>query len=147
MAKVRNLLFSSPIDQQIDKKQAAALRRWNNPTGGAVKSNWSKRIPVWVRGMVLAGKTLFVAGPPDLLGAPRDKYDDPYTLPSADTLTEQHASLAGKKGASVCSVSPDNGSVLHELDLSAPPVWDGMAAANGRLFLSLENGRVICYGE
>jgi len=147
MSKVRNLLFSAPLQQKIDKKQAQAVRRWNNPTGGIVKSNWKKRVPVWVRGMVLAPNALFIAGPPDLLEAPKDKYPDHYTLAPNDSLKAQYESLAGKKGASLCTVNPADGAILNTLKLSAPPVWDGMAATNGRLFLCLTNGQVVCCGK
>ena len=33
-------------------------------------------------------------------------------------------------------------STQYELDAS--PVFDGMAAADGRLYISLENGRLLC---
>jgi len=33
---------------------------------------------------------------------------------------------------------------LAQYKLDSAPVFDGMAAANGRLYLSLENGRVLC---
>ena len=31
------------------------------------------------------------------------------------------------------------------IDLPAPAVWDGVAAADGRLYVSLKNGTVVCY--
>ncbi len=34
-----------------------------------------------------------------------------------------------------------------EVALPAPPVFDGMAAARGRLFVSLKDGTVQCFGE
>jgi hypothetical protein len=33
---------------------------------------------------------------------------------------------------------------LAKYRLDSAPVFDGMAAANGRLYLSLENGQVLC---
>ncbi len=33
---------------------------------------------------------------------------------------------------------------LARYRLDSAPVFDGMAAANGRLYLSLENGQVLC---
>jgi hypothetical protein len=34
-----------------------------------------------------------------------------------------------------------------ELKLKSPPVWDGMAVAQGRLFVSTVDGKVLCFGK
>ena len=31
--------------------------------------------------------------------------------------------------------------------LDSPPVWDGMAVAAGRLYISTRNGEIVCMGE
>jgi hypothetical protein len=41
--------------------------------------------------------------------------------------------------------SATDGKQLARLDLPAPPVFDGLAAAGGELFLTLEGGRVMCF--
>jgi len=38
-----------------------------------------------------------------------------------------------------------DGKKLAEWKLKAAPAWDGMAAAGGSLFISLENGAVQCW--
>lgn len=82
---------------------------------------WSiKAFPVAVRAMVLAGEKLFVAGPPDR--------PDP-------------------RGGQLWSISAADGSVLEKYDLDAAPVFDGMAAANGRLYLCARDGGVWCLGR
>ncbi len=42
--------------------------------------------------------------------------------------------------------SADNGENLGEVQLDHAPRWDGMAAAGGRLYVSTEDGKVICLG-
>ena len=42
-------------------------------------------------------------------------------------------------------VSCKDGKALGEMSLESTPVWDGMAAANGSLFVSLKNGTVQCW--
>jgi len=42
------------------------------------------------------------------------------------------------------AVSAVDGAPLAEDPLDATPVFDGMAAAEGRLDISLENGRLVC---
>ena len=77
--------------------------------------------------MVKADSTLFVAGQPDVFDA-----KDPY------------AGFEGRRGAMLAAVSADKGEKLLEKRLAAPPVFDGMIAAYGRIFLCLQNGQVIC---
>ena len=88
---------------------------------------WSRFVPIRIRAMVLADKTLFVAGPPDVL--------DP-----ADPL----AAFEGRKGAVLQAVSADNGKKLAEYTLQSPPVFDGLIAAAGRLYLACRDGHLIC---
>jgi len=91
---------------------------------------WFQWVPVRIRAMVAAGNALFVAGPPDVLVP-----DDPM------------ASFDGRRGAVLWAVSKDDGRKLAECKLDAPPVFDGMAAAAGRLYLSTLDGRVTCIGR
>ena len=59
---------------------------------------------------------------------------------------EQDAAYEGKRGALLMGVSTVSGNRSFQIDLSAPPVWDGMAAAAGRLFFCGEDGRLVCFG-
>jgi len=90
---------------------------------------WSMKVPLRVVAMVVAKETLFVAGPPDVVDP-----DDPY------------AALDGRSGGLLQAVSTEDGRKLGELRLSSPPVYDGMAAARGRLYIALTNGSVVCLG-
>ena len=80
--------------------------------------------------MVLTDTTLFVAGPPD------------FGSEGADAP----AAFGAKLGALLRVVSAENGNKLAEYDIGSPPVFDGMAAANGRLYLATNDGRVLCFG-
>jgi hypothetical protein len=44
-------------------------------------------------------------------------------------------------------VSPDDGKQQAEYPLDAAPAYDGLAVAGERVYLSLEDGRVICFGN
>ena len=87
------------------------------------------RIPVRVTAMALAGPTLFAAGTPDLLDPA-----DPW------------GAIAGRKGGLLWALSASNGKKLAERKLAAPPVLDGLAAANGRLYIATKAGRLLCLG-
>lgn len=95
----------------------------------AVKYRWTRRVPLLGRAMLVAGRTLFVAGPPDHVARESEK---------------GLAAVEGRKGGAVWAVSGADGGTLAECKLDSPPVFDGMAAAGGKLFLSLQDGRVIC---
>jgi len=89
---------------------------------------WTKRVALRVRAMVLAGKVLFVAG------APADTGDGPEERDQ-------------NQGALLMAISATDGSELARYRLDSSPVFDGMAAANGRLYLTLENSHVLCMGQ
>ena len=89
---------------------------------------WSIKAPVRVRAMAIAGKTLFAAGTPDVV--PKD---DPW------------AAIDGRKGGELWVVSTATGERIGRHKLESPPVYDGMAAADGRLFISTTDGRVVCF--
>lgn len=97
----------------------------------AKKDRWSIRIPVRVRAMTLAAEKLLVAGPPDV-------------VPKEDPL----AAFEGRLGAKLWTFSAETGEKRAEVaELESPPVYDGLIAAQGRVFVSLEDGRVLCFGE
>ncbi len=91
---------------------------------------WKVKIPIRVLAMVLAADTLFLAGPPDKIDT-----DDPL------------ATFEGRGHAILRAVSTRDGSTRAEYVLDAQPVFDGLIAASGRLFISTRDGRVVCFGE
>ncbi len=88
---------------------------------------WAVSVPVRVVAMVLAGPTLFAAGSPDVVDP-----DDPW------------AAIDGRKGGVLWAVATADGKKLAEHPLAHPPVFDGMAAANGRLYIADTGGEVVC---
>jgi outer membrane protein assembly factor BamB len=79
-----------------------------------------------------------------------------WSVPLRPAGKEQSAVSAMLLGGDVlCTVSPKgilrlldarDGATLSELPVP-PPAWDGLASARGRLFLSTQDGRVLCLGE
>jgi len=111
----------------------------------AADVKWSRNQPPLIaRAMALTTGTLFVAGPPDVLdeeAAVARRWD-------ADVqkqIAEQDAALDGRRGALLWAVSTTDGQCLAELQLDAVPVWDGMAAAAGRLYLATADGKLRCF--
>jgi hypothetical protein len=80
--------------------------------------------------MIRTGDTIFVSGSPDVVDP-----EDP------------HGAWEGRKGGILAAFAVGDGRKLVEYKLPAPPVWDGMAAAGDRLFISTMDGYVVCMGK
>ncbi len=89
--------------------------------------DWEKKVPVLVRAMVLAGNALCISG-----------------IPSTGDMEQMEAGIKGKTKGMLFLSSPEDGSVMAKYELESPPVFDGMAAANGKLFISAMNGSMLC---
>ena len=86
---------------------------------------WEKSVEIQVRAMILANDILFMAGPPaDTIFSPQPPED--------------------KQKALLIAVSASDGAELARYRLDSLPVFDGMAAAYGRLYLSMQDGNVVC---
>ena len=90
---------------------------------------WTASIPLTGKAIALAGDVVFVAGTP--VAFPKDDLAKAY---------------AGRMGGILWAASASSGEKLARYKLDAPPAWDSLAAANGLLFLSLADGRVVCMG-
>jgi len=106
-------------------KQAAGRRRQQGP-----KPLWEQRLGIRVTAIVRAADTIFVAGSPDIVD-PKD--------PSG--------AWEGRKGGLLAAFTASDGKRLADYKLPAPPVWDGMAAAGGRLYISTSDGGIVCMGK
>jgi len=79
-----------------------------------------KALPVAVRAMALAGETVFIAGAPDAL--------EPV-------------------GGKIVAIRVKDGTTLGQYDIGAPPVFDGLAAAGERLYVSTADGMLHCWAQ
>jgi hypothetical protein len=55
--------------------------------------------------------------------------------------------LNGKKGGALRALSVTDGKRLAEYRLDALPVYDGMAATSGRIYIALSDGSVVCFSD
>jgi hypothetical protein len=109
-----------------------------------IKFHWAEDIPFFVRAMAVADKTLFIAGPPDLVdeAAVRKRLSEEDVQ---QQLVKQANSLNGKEGALLWAVSTADGKKTAAYQLAEMPAWDSMAAANGRLYWTTVEGKVVCW--
>lgn len=116
--------------------------------GSFVKHTWDRYVPIVTRSMALAGKTLFISGPPDTIDEEyafeRLAAKDPAIL---EELKEQDEALEGRRGAKMWAVNVETGEQSAGLELTSPPVWDGIAIAQGRVYVATTDGRLQCFGK
>ena len=158
------------IVSQIDANRVVALdtkdgtERWSTTTGGRVDSP-----PTVHGGLVLFGAAdnrPFSAAekiPPDFQKGPAAKpveYRWTAKLPIRPRAMVRAAGLIvlggmedgdaavheGLKGGRLHLVPASGGEIPAAIELASPPVWDGMAAVDGKLFVSSMDGRVVCLG-
>ena len=98
--------------------------------GAKRRRKWAVRLPVRARAMVLAGETIFLAGPPDI-------------VPERDPA----AAFEGRLKAKLWCVSARDGSRIARMDLDAVPVFDGMVADEGALYVVSRDGKVVRLGK
>ena len=122
-------VFGVPVNrgQTFNPRNGYALMA-KTRSGDNWSGKWQVQIPITAKAMVLADDTVFVAGAPLVF--------DPADLA---------ATYAGRRGAILWAASAADGSKLAEYKLEVLPVWDGMAAAYGKLFISNQDGSIECW--
>jgi len=88
---------------------------------------WTIDLPVRTKAMLKSGDHLFLGVVPVEISQ-----DDP------------HAVYEGRKGGMIWVVTAEDGSKVAEYEQGSPVVWDGMAAAKQRLYVSTTDGSVLC---
>jgi hypothetical protein len=94
-----------------------------------VNYRWSQQIPVKPWAMALAQDKLVIAG---------QGYGPPDTAEDGTSV---------KKTNALWTIEASTGAKVSEYLLPTFPVWDGMAVARQRVYLSTISGHVLCLGE
>jgi outer membrane protein assembly factor BamB len=101
---------------------------------------WSKPMSVFVRAMVLADKTLIIAGPPE----PTEARTSQLKLTAPEKI---EAAYLGRKGAVMRLISTAAGKTLAEHKLDSAPVFDGMIVSQNKIYIVLKDGSLACFGK
>jgi hypothetical protein len=133
-------LFAVDINPKETATPKAGAKR--KPAGR--KPVWTQDLPFVVRAMVLTDDVLFLAGTPAYIS--ETDAIARYESDEVKQQIEQHdASLKGEKGGVLWAVSTEDGRRLAEYGLDVAPVFDGMIAAGGRLYIAAQNGEVLTF--
>ena len=120
-------LIASANDAPAERLYRENMRGPGFPAGLLSPALWKAQVPLAVRGLALAGDRLFLAG-----------------APTAFNEKDPLAPYENRTPAEVWAVGAADGKKQSAADLSAPPVFDGIAAAAGRLFVTQTNGQIAC---
>lgn len=114
---------------------AAARAGGSGGKGAGGRGTWSINEKFQPRAMVLAGERLYLAGwLDDMPIAPKTgRPKDPRDPDAHRSVLRVYSAGTGKR--------------ISETALESDPVFDGIGAAYGNLFVSLKNGKLVCMGE
>jgi hypothetical protein len=115
-------LFAAEVQPRLPAEGGG--KKKGRKSARRVKYIWSQSVPFYPRAMLLAGSTLFVAGPAD----------------TADFFAKDP-----KGRIHLWAVAAQDGTRLAEYDLKAAPVYDSLAACDGRLFCATLDSRIVCW--
>lgn len=135
---------SRPIPLELTEPQPK--QPWLKRPERQFATRWSRDVPFHVRAMVVAHKTLFIAGPPKIAdeGKPSSFLrKNPFSPAQINAAAD---AWEGRSGALLWGVSTVDGATVAQGELSSPPVFDGMIAAHGRLFVATVSGQVLALG-
>jgi hypothetical protein len=142
----REKVVAGPVGHKADAYQLFGMNRTSAARPAGKKKGATLLAPTWadtqslmVRAMALGKDRLAVAGPVDL------GQKDPNLL-AFQNEPEARAAFDGKKGVFLRIVNAADGRKISECALPAMPIFDGLSAANGRLYLATLDGKVLCYG-
>jgi outer membrane protein assembly factor BamB len=112
---------------QENKKQGGRdSNRRQRRTLNANNHQWNRKLLIQFRAMILADDIFIAAG-----------WKDSVKLFEKDPYSKNESVLV--------VMSTFDGRVMSEYSIEAEPVFDGMAAAYGKLYLSLKDGSVVCF--
>ncbi len=130
-----------PQRSKTTKAKQGGRRRAAGPVANDENYAWRTDVPLLVRAMVLADGRLFIAGPRDLFDESRLGR---AAVGNRAVFEKQEKALLGRGPALLWAIDARSGKRLAEASLPATPVFDGMAAADGRLFVATASGKVVC---
>ncbi len=138
---IEHMLFSASRDLTPVKAVKGSLAKgMKNPR----VHKWTTDVPLFARAMLLSGDTLFLAGPSDIVNE-EQLYRKWQDAQARKLIVKQAEMFAGTHGGVMWAVDKQTGERQAEWKLDTIPVFDGMAAADGRLYMACVNGRVMSF--
>jgi hypothetical protein len=109
--------------ERSPKKEGKKLKKEKR-----VNALWTSTIPIEAKSLLVGADRLYLAGVRD-----RVDEEDPW------------AHFDGRMGGLITIHSKKDGKLITEIALESPPVFDGLASAERKLFVSCKDGSVMCF--
>jgi len=138
--------WSTPLEYHLFGSDKAPAQSKKGKSGSRVAYRWSRETKLHVKSMIVAGDKLYIAGPPVVINE-ANAYKDPLSKQVRAQMAAQTDAFRGKSGGILQVVAAECGETITETKLDYLPAFDSMAAAQNRLFIVSEDGRLVCYGE
>jgi len=106
----------------------ASRRRGAVKKSGKIAYVWSSRISIRAQSLLVSDNCLYLAGTRDVVDE-----KDPW------------AHVEGRMGGVLAVYARADGKKLDEVPISSAPVFDGLSASNGNVFLVTRDGNIRCY--
>ena len=106
-------------------------------------------VPILVRAMVSAKNLLFIAGPKDVSNEGQLSYQnalEEYGRFKAHLAQQDEIWESAQQGA-VHAITKRDGRTVAKFNMDGLPVFDGMIAANGCLYVAMQDGRILCLAD
>lgn len=126
----------------VNWKQLAQLPREKL---SALDYNWILEEPeMLAKAMVLANDLIFIAGPRDVADE-KELWGRSNEKIFQEKMASQAAWFKGRHGGIVQVFSKADGRKLAEKEVAYLAAFDGLVAANGKLYMVTECGSIVCY--
>jgi outer membrane protein assembly factor BamB len=115
-------VHATPIKKAAETKPEGG---WRRGTSLPRTPDWAVDLDVEARAMAVAGSHVLIAGP------------------KGNTIFSENA-FRGREGVVLQVLDKASGTAVQEIPLAANPTFDGLIAALGKVYVSLENGTLVC---
>ncbi|MHC4914523.1 MAG: outer membrane protein assembly factor BamB family protein [Planctomycetota bacterium] len=114
---------------------------------GSGKMVWGPVVlPIRMRAMIIAGGSVVTAGRTDPM-IPESVLKTKDNRRRRQLIAALPAELKKPEDALLLIHSSVDGKKQGEVKLGAPPVFDGLAAAGGKVYVSCQDGKLRCFGK
>lgn len=134
-------IFATGKTPAVREKKARRKRDRN-----MVVCDWRTEATLYPQGIVLAGNTIFLAGPPRFNEAATREFLDQATTDDQNPpqrIQDALDTFEGRQGGMICAVNKSTGKTIAEHKIDSVPVFDGLIAADSSLYISTASGAVV----
>jgi hypothetical protein len=132
--------------KEVSKKKDS--KKFAEASSTKIIHDWKTESPVFCQAMVLTGDIFFMAGSLKFDTTAASKELKSSTVDQREltgALKDALDTFEGRRESLLLAVNKADGTIVSRYKLGSAPVFDGMAAAEGSLFISTSAGTIECW--